>query len=541
MRFSRTRIAFVLSAAVLAASCKGLSPRQSSLPAPMHYTPARDGLPSGKIWKSHIGFGDVNGDGFADISAVSRLADGPWVWIGDGKGHWTEAKSGLPTESFCGGGTEFADANKDGKMDIAIADHCRGVYVYFGDGAGHWTNASSGLPTVGAEDIAVGDFNHDGCSDLAIVAASEEGVRAFTGNCKGLWKDSSNGLAHTEWGNGIKMADMNGDGNLDIIAAYSAGPRVWLGDGKGSWREASEGLPAPDIHGLYWGVDVGDINGDGRLDIVSGAAVPGVEVFIQDKDGKFHNTVSSQCLAGANSGKFCIQDSDCPGSTCVTALCKGTCSAGAAGKACKKDADCGGATCSPKGICSVTAAGKPCLNDKECPGASCNRGPKADTSCTLGGAPDQCGSDVCSAVNNTHGIPAMNALGVALGDLNKDGKLDLVIAGKTNLEEIGGVYGVFPLLGDGAGNWTMVDNTGLPTTGRERTWGVGVADIDKDGVLDIAVAFGDVLAPAWRSGPKEPQAPKQKGKEGETKAEKRPPERGFFGSIEVWRGELVGK
>jgi hypothetical protein len=139
----------------------------------------------------------------------------------------------------------------------------------------------------------------------------------------------------------------------------------------------------------------------------------------------------------------------------------------------------------------------------------------------------------------------MNALGVAFGDLNNDGKLDLVVAGKTNLEEIGGVYGVFPLLGDGAGNWTLIENTGLPTTGKERTWGIGVADIDNDGVLDIAVAFGDVLSPTWRSGPKAAEAAKEKGKaEGEAKPatpEKRGPDRGFFGSIEVWRGQLTGK
>ena len=419
-------------------------------PAPVQYVPARDGLPKTRIWKSQIAFGDIDGDGFPDIGAVSRLADGPYIWKGDGKGHWVDASAGLPRESFCGGGMDFGDANNDGKMDVAIADHCRGVFVFFGDGTGHWTNASAGLPTVGSEDIAVGDFNHDGCLDVAIVAAAEEGVRAFKGNCKGVWKESSDGLARTEWGNSIVMADMDGDGNLDIIAAYSAGPRVWLGDGKGKWHEASEGLPAPDIHGLYWGTAVGDVNGDGKLDIATGSAIPGAEVFIQEPGPKW-----------------------------------------------RKASD---------------------------------------------------------------GIVPMNALGVALGDLNNDGKVDLVVAGKTNLEEIGGVYGVFPFFGDGAGNWKLVDNTGLPTTGRERTWGAALADIDGDGVLDIGVAFGDVLSPTWRSGArhKEEKGAKGKAKDekklAEQKAEQkkakdekaagkpaeRPkgPERGFYGAIEVWRGVL---
>lgn len=442
MKRFRNCIALLCGASVVVvAGCQHMlpSPKETKPAAPMHYSPARDGLPVTKIWKSHIAFGDINGDGFPDIGAVSRLADGPWVWQGDGKGHWTDASAGLPRESFCGGGMAFGDGNNDGRGDVAIADHCRGVFFFLGDGAGHWKASSAGLPTVGSEDVAVGDFDHDGCLDLTVVAASEEGVRAFKGDCKGAWKESSEGLPHTEWGNAVRMADVDGDGNLDIIAAYSAGPRVWLGDGKGHWREGSEGLPAPEIHGLYWGIAVGDVNGDGKLDIATGAAIPGTEVFIQEPGPKWR--AASQ------------------------------------------------------------------------------------------------------------GIVPMNTLGVALGDLNNDGKTDLVAVGKTNLDEIGGVYGVFPFLGDGAGHWTLVDNTGLPNTGRERTWGVGLADIDRDGVLDIGVAFGDVLSPTWRSGAggKAGKAAhdaankdnKEKGKEAKKPAERPAPERGMFGAIEVWRGQLT--
>jgi hypothetical protein len=147
----------------------------------------------------------------------------------------------------------------------------------------------------------------------------------------------------------------------------------------------------------------------------------------------------------------------------------------------------------------------------------------------------------------SNGIVDMNVVfSVSLGDMNNDGKADLVAAGKTALDEIGGVYGVFVFLGDGQGNWTLVEGSGLPAIGREKSWGVGIIDIDNDGVKDIGVAFGDVLAPTWRSGAAKAAAAakgkdEKKADKKDDKAARKAPERGQFGSIEVWRGELPSK
>ena len=373
----------------------------------LQYMEASTGLPHTQMWKSHIAFADVNGDGFPDLGAVTRLADGPWIFAGDGKGNWTPAAEGLPRETFCGGGMGFGDINRDGKIDVAIACHCTGVSVYSGDGHGHWEKVP-GAPKTQSEDIAVGDFDHDGCLDLAL-ATTNGGMQALKGDCKGGFSDSSRGLPQPEWGYSVVMADMDGDGNLDIVAAYSAGPRVWLGDGKGNWRDASDGLPTPSAHGFYWGIAVGDVNGDGKLDLATGALMPGAEVFVQE--------------AGPNGPKW-------------------------------------------------------------------------------------------RAAND--GLITMNAVGVALGDLNNDGHMDLVVTGKADTQNLGGVHGVFPFLGDGTGHWALLKDSGLPQTGRERPWGVGLADIDRDGILDIGVAYGDVLSRASVPGSKQ--------------------QRGLFGALEVWRG-----
>lgn len=384
-------------------------PPQPSRESALKYVEADHGLPQTAMWKSHIAFADVNGDGLPDLGAVTRLANGPWIFASDGKGNWLPAADGLPRTTFCGGGMAFGDINQDGAIDVVIACHCNGLSVYWGDGHGHWT-AVPGAPKIRSEDIAMADFDQDGCLDLAL-ATSDVGVQALKGDCKGGFTDSSQGLSREEWANSVALRDMDGDGHLDIAAAYSAGPRVWLGDGTGSWRDASDGLPAPSVHGLYWGLAVADVNGDGKLDLATGATIGGAQVFLQE-------------------------------------------------------------------------GGQTALHWR----------------------------------NSSDGIITLSAMGVALGDLNNDGHVDLVAAGKTDLQNLGGVHGLFPFLGDGAGHWRLVTNTGLPPTGRERPWGVSLADIDRDGVLDIGVAYGDVLS--RKSVPGAHQ------------------ERGLFGALEVWRGQI---
>jgi len=277
---------------------------------------ASTGLPTTGMWKCDPLLVDANGDGHMDLAAIARLGDGPHVFFGDGKGGWTDSSSGMQTSTrSCGGGVAVIDVNHDGLLDLAAGDHCNGIFVYLGDGKGGWKEVTAGLhPSdrvedetnklmlLGAEDIDAGDVNGDGHVDLLSAGSDEGGLSIYLGDGTGMnWTRVQGDLVDRGWANRVRLVDVSGDGYLDIVATHSDGPTVYKNDGKGNWFWSGAGLPRPLYQGLYIGLDVADMNGDGRQDLILANWVDGPEIYLQQEDQSWKKTadVFPQMLGGA--------------------------------------------------------------------------------------------------------------------------------------------------------------------------------------------------------------------------------------------------
>ncbi|MFL5341255.1 MAG: CAP domain-containing protein [Gemmataceae bacterium] len=143
--------------------------------------------------------------------------------------------------------------------------------------------------------VAVGDVNGDGRLDIITGADSGGGphVKVFDG---ATGQQIRSFFAYNPtFGGGVRVAagDVNGDGKTDIItgAGPGGGPHVEVWDGATGLVMRSFFAYAPNfIGGVH--VGAGDLNGDGRADVITGAGAgggPNVKVF----DGSSLATISS--------------------------------------------------------------------------------------------------------------------------------------------------------------------------------------------------------------------------------------------------------
>jgi len=493
------------------------------------WTPMTSPAVSGKFWS--VALGDVNNDGNLDIAAGSGQGDGLKVWTGDGAGGWVSASTGLPVTGYYAD-VAVGDVDRDGEPDLVAASHGAGVQAWR-DG-GSWTERSDGLPDSGDYyGVALGDLDHDG--DLDIVATGDGmGVGAWTGSGGDIWNwsDASTGLPDSGQYWDVGLGDVNNDGDPDVAAtSYGGGVRVWTGDGGGTWGEESDGLPdtgiyyglalgdwnddgmpdlsagqnagvqawvdagtpdalggwvqiaSPTTSGYYQGLDVGDWNHDGKLDVVAASAGSGIQLWEGDGGNtwdEISDWTSPDLPTSGNYYGIAFGDIDHNGWLDVVAG-----SGDEAGLSVWLFMD---------AVAWIEESGE--LPDT---------GTYLDVA--LGDFSNDGYLDI-AAVGKGLGVRAWRAedfdvgggwwrrrdagmpdsgtyLSVAYGDLNDDGKLDIV-AGS---EEAG--VGVWQ--GDGTGSWTAQIS---PTvTG---TWqGVAVGDLNDDGKLDIVAASDSLGVQAW--------------------------------------------
>lgn len=175
---------------------------------------------------------------------------------------------------FHGGGLAVADMDGDRIADILIAQG-DGIGLIAGSRSGQFQRTSfSGSHGVPADRLLVTDINRDGSKDvvarsLEAAGSAQVGVSLYVGGGAQALRRDFIALPHRPFGS-MAAGDFNGDGLPDLVLAYTfadaddGGAALLLNDGRSGFLPASL-YPAPGSGKAN--LAVGDLDGDGMLDI----------------------------------------------------------------------------------------------------------------------------------------------------------------------------------------------------------------------------------------------------------------------------------
>ena len=190
-----------------------------------------------------------------------------------------------------------ADLDHDGHLDLVVANYLSdNLSVFYGQGDG--TFASQVLLPVGMgpSGITVGDFNGDGRLDLAVSDTGSNDVEVLLRNgARRTFGAPQRAIAAGDPTLvSVTVGDLNGDGYRDLVVSDfgSSSPSVvsiLFGVGNGTFR-APVAIP---VDGSPYPVTIGDFNGDGIPDILTGnVAANDLSLLLGRGDGTFASAVS---------------------------------------------------------------------------------------------------------------------------------------------------------------------------------------------------------------------------------------------------------
>jgi len=432
--------------------------------------------------------GDFNSDGNLDLAVANANCTfnscGPGtvsVLLGNGDGTF-KAQQTFDTGTEPGG-IIAADVNQDGILDLITANgNCPtgtcgqgSVSVLLGKGDGTFQTHVDYAAGTWPESVAAADFNGDGKLDLAVSNAESLTISILLGNGDGTFQAHQD--MSSDYGSGlIVAADFNGDGKRDLVITdnFAGGVAVFLGNGDGTFQ------PAQTYSGGSYpsSVAIADLNGDGKIDLaISNQYSNSVTVLLGNGDGTFSPAVSlpqvfSDTGQPAQSYAAVIGDFNGDGIPDL-AVAEGN-DVGDISVLLGK----GGGSFQPFINTASGAAGAIAAADF-------NRDGKLDVAfADVNGAAVALGNG-----DGTFGAPlqvvtspgAVPAWGVLTGDFNNDGKQDLVVLQNGFFTP----NPVFVLLGNGDGTFQPAKQFGGSNLVAE---GIAAGDFNRDGKLDLVVA-----------------------------------------------------
>jgi hypothetical protein len=220
----------------------------------------------------------------------------------------------------CGVGTALiGDYDKDGKEDVAVVQFDGTLNILLGNGDGSFAApAVYSNPNFASTEMQMAvavDVNSDGYTDLVALDELNNALLVYLNQKNGTFTAPVSIVLNSNYGfvNSIALADVNGDGKVDVVTLATnitsqtttdVTVQTYLGNGDGTFQGTTTGngaytgtvtVAAQVIMPTNLGITLGDVNGDGKLDLAAD--------FLEQTSQTVGAVVASVAL-GDGTGKF---------------------------------------------------------------------------------------------------------------------------------------------------------------------------------------------------------------------------------------------
>lgn len=247
-----------------------------------------------------VGWGDIDNDGDPDLGMSNQEGDGFWFYRNDGT-VFTNITASAGLGGLSANKTIICELTGDDYNDLLIRTRTGTQKLFKSNGDGTFEDISSVSSVASSAIYNIADFNNDGLIDLLSVAGSNYSILYNNGDAT---FSSPEIIAPLPDFMGVAVFDYNNDGLIDIYGTtYGENPNQLLknnGDGTFTDQTVEAGLVYTD---RAHGIDVGDYNNDGFVDVYLGSysnSGGGCKLFKNNGDSTFTDVTSSTNTTGHN-------------------------------------------------------------------------------------------------------------------------------------------------------------------------------------------------------------------------------------------------